>query len=235
LAKVRASAAGSTGATATSPGVAKRAKKVTAQTGRPLGPRALKTRERLMDATGDLLAEKSILDISVVDIARKVGTSPATFYHYFKDVEEVTLHLAERAADEMPAVVEMIDGSWTGEEGLTRARRIVDAFIAHWDSHHAVLQLRNLGADRGDKRFIRIRRDALGPVLDSLAAHIGQTQKRGSLPASVHPYIAAAALGSILERLSAYHRELGYFGATREDVVQTCAYLLYQTVNGRSG
>ena len=49
-----------------------KAENVTAQTGRPLGPRALKTRERLMDATAELLAERSVLDISVVDIARKI-------------------------------------------------------------------------------------------------------------------------------------------------------------------
>ncbi len=205
---------------------------VTAQTGRPLGPRALKTRERLMDATAELLEERSLLDISVVDIARKVGTSPATFYHYFKDVEEVTVHLADRAADEMPAVLDLIDGSWEGDAGLARARNIVDAFISHWDTHHAVLQLRNLGADRGDKRFIRIRRDALGPVLDRFAEQISEAQKAGHLPASLHPYIAAAALGSILERLSAYHKELTHFGASREDVVETCAILIFRTLTG---
>jgi AcrR family transcriptional regulator len=187
-----------------------------------------------MVATAEMLQERSVMDISVVDIARRVGTSPATFYHYFKDVEEVTLCLAERAAEEMPALVELIDGNWEGEEGMGRARRIVDAFVDHWDTHHAVLQLRNLGADRGDKRFTRIRRDALGPVLDTFATHIEAAQKQSRIPATIHPYIAAAALGSILERLSAYHRELAHFGATRDDVVQTCAHLLYQTVNGRA-
>lgn len=185
-----------------------------------------------MDATAELLEEGSILDISVVDIARKVGASPATFYHYFKDVEEVTIRLAQRAADEMPAVLQLIEGSWQGELGMERARKIVDAFIQHWDSHHTVLQLRNLGADRGDKRFIRIRRDALGPVLDSFAQHIEQAQKTGHLPSTLHPYIAAAALGSILERLSAYHKELTHFGASRDDVVETCAFLIYNTLTG---
>lgn len=194
----------------------------------------MKTRERLMDATAELLDERSVLDISVVDIARKVGASPATFYHYFKDVEEVTIHLADRAAGEMPAVLELIDGSWEGDAGLARARQIVDAFIEHWDTHHAVLQLRNLGADRGDKRFIRIRRDALGPVLDRFAARIAQAQAAGNLPAGLHPYIAAAALGSILERLSAYHKELTHFGATRGDVVETCAFLIHNTLTGNT-
>ncbi len=49
------------------------------QSGRRLGPRALHTRQRLLDATVALLNERSVRDISVVEIARKANTSPATF------------------------------------------------------------------------------------------------------------------------------------------------------------
>lgn len=175
-----------------------------------------------------------MLDLPVVDIARRAGTSPATFYHYFRDVEEVALGLAERAADEIAPLVELISGSWKGREGLERARQIVDGFLSHWDAHHAVLQLRNLAADRGDKRFMRVRRDALGPVLDAFAREIEIGKQEGRVPPEVHGYVAAAALGSILELLAAYHRELGHFGATREDLVETCARILVQTVTGRT-
>ena len=47
------------------------------QSGRALGPRALGTRQRLLDATARRREEKSVRDISVVDIARKANTSPA--------------------------------------------------------------------------------------------------------------------------------------------------------------
>lgn len=204
------------------------------QAGRALGPRALRTRRKILDATALLLRERSVLDLPVVDIARRAGTSPATFYHYFRDVEEVALGLAERAADEMAPLVELISGSWKGREGLDRARQIVDGFLDHWDAHHAVLQLRNLAADRGDKRFMRVRRDALGPVLDAFAREIGVGKQEGRVAPEVHAYVAAAALGSILERLAAYHRELGTSGATREDLVETCARILVQTVTGRA-
>ena len=113
----------------------RRRRKPVAQTGRALGPRALRTRQRIMDATSALLAERSVLDLAVVDIARRAEASPATFYHYFKDVEEVVLALAERAAEEMPAVLEEIQGTWRGKDGLARARAVVDAFLQHWDAH----------------------------------------------------------------------------------------------------
>ena len=205
-----------------------------AQTGRKLGPRALKTRARLLEATAELLKERSVLDLSAAEIARKVGSSPATFYHYFKDVEEVALALAGDAAAEMPAIVELVKGPWQGQAGLDTARAIVHAFVDHWDEHHAVLQLRNLAADRGDKRFVRVRRDALGPFLDRLATAIAAAKTEGQLPADLHPYVAAASIVSMLERLAHAHSDLESFDVTRADVIETCARLFHQIVTGRS-
>jgi AcrR family transcriptional regulator len=202
------------------------------QGGRELGPRALETRRRLLEATAVLLSQRSVRDVSVVDIARKAGTSPATFYQYFKDVAEATLRLAEQAAADLPAVIEMIDGSWEGESGLGKARAIVDAFVRHWDAHRAVLMVRNLAAEEGDRRFQRVRRDALSPVLDGLARQIEASQRAGRVDRALAPQAAAAALSAILERLAAYHRELEPRGIGRDALVETCARIIVQTVCG---
>jgi AcrR family transcriptional regulator len=202
------------------------------QSGRELGPRALQTRQKLLDATASLLAQQSVRDMSVVDIARSAGTSPATFYQYFKDVSEATLRLAEQAADEMPEMLEIIAGSWEGEQGLERARQLVDAFVRHWDEHRAVLLVRNLAADEGDRRFLRVRQKAMTPVLARLAEQVIGGQQAGRVEAAIVPQAAAAALGAILERLAAYHRELETVGVRREDLVETCARIVVQTVRG---
>ena len=202
------------------------------QSGRELGPRALQTRQKLLDATASLLTQQSVRDMSVVDIARTAGTSPATFYQYFKDVSEATLRLAEQAADEMPEMLEIIAGSWEGEQGLERARRLVDAFVRHWDEHRAVLLVRNLAADEGDRRFLRVRQKAMTPVLARLAEQVIGGQQAGHVDRAIVPQAAAAALGAILERLAAYHRELETVGVRREDLVETCARIVVQTVRG---
>jgi AcrR family transcriptional regulator len=207
---------------------------VVAQTGRVLGPRALRTRQRLLDATAQLLRERSVLDISVVEIARKAETSPATFYHYFKDVEEATLQLARQAAEEMPAVLERIDGSWEGDQGFETARGIAEAFLHHWEAHHAVLLIRNLSADKGDARFQEVRRSALSPILERLAERISEGQSAARVSRTLHPFAAAAALGSILEKLSAHAGELAHRGVSRDQLVDTCAGILFQVVTGRS-
>jgi AcrR family transcriptional regulator len=204
------------------------------QSGRTLGPRALQTRDRLLQATEELLSERSVRDIAVVEIARRASTSPATFYQYFKDVGEATLCLAESAAEEVPAILGLIDGSWRGQKGLDTARAIVRAFVDHWDAHRSVLLVRNLFADEGDKRFMKVRRRMLSPVIQHLAARIAEHQQAGRVPAELHPAAAAAAMASILERLAAYHREIEYFGASREELIESCARILCQTVTGKA-
>ena len=200
------------------------------QSGRALGPRALQTRSRLLEATEKLLGEQKLRDLRVIDIAREVGTSAATFYQYFRDVDDVVLRLAEETSDEMPGMLELIGGSWRGEGGLQKARAIVEAFIDHWDEHYAVLRVRNLASDEGDERFQALRARTMQPVLQELARVI--TEHRGADDPQGHPHAAAAAMASILERLAACHAELEVFGVTREHLVVSSAHILHRTVTG---
>ena len=64
--------------------------------------------------------------------------------------------------------------------------------------------------------------------------NISEFQAAGKVSAAIHPYAAAAGLASILERLAAYHQELEASGVTRDDLIETCARMLVQTVTGRT-
>jgi len=203
------------------------------QAGRELGERALQTRQKFLDATAQLLAERSILDISVTEIARRVDSVSSLFYHYFEDVEDAARQLAQEASAEMPALVTIIDGSWEGSEGLMRSRQLVEAYLDHWERYHAILLLRNHGADRGDKNFFVIRRNALEPLIEKLASLIEGSKATGRVPADIHAYLAASALVSMLEKLSGYTRSLKHFQADRQDLVNTCARMIHTTVCGQ--
>jgi AcrR family transcriptional regulator len=170
--------------------------------------------------------------VSVVEIARRAGTSPATFYQYFKDVEEATLELAREAAAEVPATLEPLRGDWRGARGLDAARALVEAFVRRWDRRHAVLLFTNVAAEQGDRRFRKVRIQAMHPLIDALAAKVEETRE-GRAAEGVHPVAAAAALASILERLAAYHQELESLGVERADLVETVARMLHQTVTGK--
>ncbi len=212
---------------------AARPRKTLDQSGRVVGPRGLQTRDQLLDALAALMAQRSVREIRVVDVARNVRTSPATFYQYFEDVDEAVLRLAERASERMPEILGLMSRSWKGRKGFETALAIVEAFVRHWDAHHAVLRLSSLRSDEGDRRFLKLRRDTMTPVLQAIAKLIEEGQRSGRVSKRMHPIAAAAALAAILERLAAYHRSLEGLGVTREHLVETSASILYQIVTGR--
>ena len=196
--------------------------------GRALGKRGAATRARLLDATGQLLESNGLRDLRVVDIAREVGTSPATFYQYFRDVEEAVLALAEAVGEQATPLVELLEPRWSGEAGLERARQLVDGFLRYWDDHRAVLRTRNLAAQEGDQRFRDVRNASLRPITEGLSRKVAENQVKG-----LAPYAAAAALVAMMERMAAFHGDLEAYGATRADVVETTARIVFQTVTGR--
>ncbi|HZN14336.1 MAG TPA: TetR family transcriptional regulator, partial [Acidimicrobiales bacterium] len=136
--------------------------------GRPLGRRAQQTRRRLLDATHELLESRSIRDVRVVDIARAVGASPATFYQYFADVESAVLVLADEVADELDPIAALLDDPLRGRAGLDVARQLVDSFVSYWDRYRAILRVRNLASEEGDARFREVRIRTLSRITERL-------------------------------------------------------------------
>ncbi len=206
---------------------------IPAADGRMPGRRGQATRLKLLDATAQMLETTSWRELKVVDIARKAGTSPATFYQYFRDVEEAVLTLAEQLGEDLHPLTEVLDTPWRGKAGLDAARTLVDGFITYWDDHRAVLRVRNLAAEEGDTRFREARIRTLGVVTEKLRAQIADAQAAGRVDPEVAPYAAAAGLVAMMERMAAYHLDLEPRGTTRDDIVETVARIIHQTVTGR--
>lgn len=212
------------------------------QGGRRLGPRAQKTRARILDATVALLGEKPMRDLRVIDIARRIGSSPATFYQYFKDVEDVVLHLASEMSEFTPELVELIHGDWSGPQGHERGRRLANVVIDHWDKYAPVLRVRNNASDEGDLSFREVRMRAMMPMVeaftdvialahqDTVTGHALDGERQGG---AINPTVGAMALTSILERLSMYHVSIAELGGSREDLVETVATLLQMLLTSR--
>lgn len=201
--------------------------------GRQLGQRAQQTRRRLLDATQELLETRAIRDVRVVDIARAVGTSPATFYQYFADVESAVLVLADEVADELDPIAALLDEPWRGKAGLDGARQLVDSFVSYWDRYRAILRVRNLASEEGDKRFREVRVRTLSRITERLRKQIVESQAAGRVATEVQPYAAAAGLVAMLERMAAYHVSLEDRGLSREDLVETLARVIHGTVTGK--
>src|SRR5947208_16307613 len=77
--------------------------------GRVPGRRGRATRDRLLKCTAELLEKTSYRDITVTDIASRAGTTPATPYQYFPDVNAAIAVLAGELAEQGTELTELIE------------------------------------------------------------------------------------------------------------------------------
>ena len=153
-----------------------------------------------------MLRSSSYRDLKVVDIAREAGTSPATFYQYFPDVESAILVLADDMVDagvERFAAV-MSDNSWKGRVGYEAAEALADAVLTFWDENQPVLRVVNLATDEGDKRFATVRTRLLRDLNNALSAAAKDHQANGKGQPDVAPDAIAGVLVAMLVHVAAY-------------------------------
>src|SRR4051812_24624839 len=118
--------------------------------GRIPGRRGRATRSRLLDCLEDMLGSSSFRDLKVTDVTREAGTSPATFYQYFPDIETAVLAIAEQMTDEggrLRGLVE--DRTWRGGDAYATAEELVDGFLALWSQHRSLLRVIDLAVLEG--------------------------------------------------------------------------------------
>lgn len=202
--------------------------------GRVPGRRGRATREKLLDATAKLLDTESYRDVKVVDIARLAGTSPATFYQYFSDVEAAVLILAERMADEgeqLAAIVQ--NANWSGKAGFDATLGLIDTVLEFWQRHGAVLRVVDLTIAEGDKRFRAIRNRLLQPVTVALRDEIARLAAEDKHLEGVDPASQAASLVSMIVHVAAHRKGLTAWGAGDAALRESLARITYWGVTAR--
>ena len=202
--------------------------------GRVIGRRAMQTRRRILDVTAALLHENGALDLKVIDVARDVGVSPATFYQYFADVEHAILAMAAELVTEVRTVSAMLELDLTGADGLDRAREFVSAYTRFWDDHAAVLRIMMLRADERDERFRQVRREYNEQFMTAMVAKVLQAQSVGAISTAINAEAAAGAMLAALDRLPNYRQRFEKRGTSREAMVETVARLTHTALTGHS-
>lgn len=201
--------------------------------GRVPGRRGRATRQRLLECTGEMLTTTSYRDVKVIDIAREAGTSPATFYQYFADVEGAILVLAEEMAQRGSHLTAIIaDGSWDGDDAAATALELVEAFLRFWDEHRAVLRVMDLATDEGDGRFQKIRVGLLNGITRELADVTRTSQAAGRLPKGIDPMATAGILVSMLAHVAAHQYGFEFWGIRTADLRASMARQIAWGVTG---
>ncbi len=201
--------------------------------GRVPGRRGRATRQRLLECTRDMLTTTSYRDVKVIDIAREAGTSPATFYQYFADVEAAILVLAEEMAQQGQHLTEIItEGSWAGVGAFDTSLALVDAFLEFWDDHRPVLRVMDLATDEGDGRFQKIRVRLLNDITNALADVTKASQVAGGVPKGMDPMAAAGILVSMLAHTAAHQYGFEFWGIRTANLREAMARQVSWGVTG---
>jgi AcrR family transcriptional regulator len=187
----------------------------------------------LLDCTSEMLTSTSYRDVKVIDIAREAGTSPATFYQYFPDVEAAILVLGEEMAQQGHHLTQIIvEGSWAGPDALATSLGLVDAFLAFWDGNRPVLRVMDLATDEGDARFQKIRVRFLNDITKALADVTLRSQAEGRLPRSLDPMAVAGTLVSMLAHTAAHQYGFEFWGIRTADLREAMARQVSWGVTG---
>ncbi|MET9874003.1 TetR family transcriptional regulator [Actinacidiphila glaucinigra] len=202
--------------------------------GRVAGRRGQATRQKLLDCLGEMLSTSPYRDVKVIDVARMAGTSPATFYQYFPDVEGAVLELAEEMAKEGAALTDLVAGrSWAGKSGATAAEELVEGFLSFWRKHDAILRVVDLGAAEGDKRFYKIRMKILNPLTNSLSDSIKELQGKGRVDKDVSPAAVAGSLVAMLAAVAAHQKGFQTWGVKQAELKPNLSLLVHLGVTGK--
>ncbi|MBD0424837.1 TetR family transcriptional regulator [Streptomyces sp. NPDC052309] len=202
--------------------------------GRVAGRRGQATRQKLLDCLSEMLSSSPYRDVKVIDVARKAGTSPATFYQYFPDVEGAVLEIADEVASETAELTELTQGrSWVGKAGWQTAQELVEGFLEFWRRNDAILRVVDLGAAEGDKRFAKLRTKILSPVNSSLSNSVAELQSKGRVDKDVSPAAVAGALVAMLAAVASHQKGFTQSGVKQAELKPNLALLVYLGVTGK--
>jgi AcrR family transcriptional regulator len=180
--------------------------------------------------------------VKVTDIARHAGTSPATFYQYFGNVEDAIRVLAEGMVDQAAQLSELVGGDWSKDASWSTAVAVTEGFLSYWEDNRAVFRVVDLATEDGESQLRGIRVRALNAVTVALAQVISQAapSERGvpgttGSPAGSDPMAVAGTIVAMFASVSAHRYGFEFWGIRTRHLIDTQARILHWAVTGRPG
>lgn len=141
--------------------------------GQKLGRKGRDTRERILAAAAELIANEPETQLSLSAVARGAGLGMTSLYNYFGDLTELLLAVLEPVmgtAEE--AYVGLLREYWPEDELAERCTGFTQALYAFWEKHSRLLHLRNNMADAHDLRMMQQRILSTQPVILLIVAQM---------------------------------------------------------------
>ena len=192
------------------------------------GPRSRKgvqTRARLLDAAKEIFEENGFLEARISDIAERAGLSHGAFYHYFDSKEQIFREIAEMLDDELAEPMDsVIFSHGSSPDPHERLQTALRQHLEHYRDEAKIMGVIEQVA-RYDDHVAAVRSARNRLHREQMERSIRGMQRRGIADPSLDPKIAAAALGSMVERFAEMALAQGQLNCKLDDAADTLATL----------
>jgi AcrR family transcriptional regulator len=132
-------------------------------------------RERLLDALGELLADRTFTSVRMADVAEKAGVSRQTIYNAFGTREGLALAYVTREAAAFVETVRGVVAENSHDPGIA-LRAALEIFLAAAETHPLVRAIS--ASEEGDELLVLVTTGGgpvIGPVTEALTQTIAET------------------------------------------------------------
>jgi AcrR family transcriptional regulator len=185
----------------------------------------VETRARLVDAAKQVFEESGFLEARISDIAERAGLSHGAFYHYFDSKEQVFREVAKALDDRLSEPMESVIFAPASTAGPRE--RLFIAIHRHLAQYKEEARIMGVieEVSRYDEHVFAVRAAAGIRHRHEIADSIRRMQRRRLADPVLDPEIAAAALGSMVERFAEMWLAQGQLEADLDQAADTLATL----------
>ncbi len=173
------------------------------QLGQQMGRKGQITRRRIVEKTRAVLATTPLSELNSTEVAREAGVSVATFYTYYKDMDDLLLDCVKDVLAESDSIFEALEDSWKQADLPVHVARFVEHYMAYWDRYRYELRILCIESDRGKPQFIQLRVDLSNRIIEALGAQFKQCR-----PSLANHFMLASVIYTSMERLASLDQEM---------------------------
>lgn len=161
-----------------------------------LGPRAERTRQRLIDSAWKLFCDKGYLATSMSDIAEDAGVSLGTVYQYFAERNDIVAVIVVDVIREMLA--SGVD-QWDPHTGRLGLRRVISPYVEGYARHADFFEIWQC-VTHVDVRMRALYRHYHRSYQQRFAKFLAEGRDEGLVRSDLDPFGMATAMTLMLER-----------------------------------
>jgi len=191
--------------------------------------KAVRTRERLVEAAKEVFQESGFLEARISDIAARAGQSHGSFYYYFDSKEEIFREVAAAVDERLFAPMDEVI---LAQSALAPRQRVREAMRRHFEEYRQeariiglIEQVSGYDAEVNALCLSRFKRHT-----ERAAERIRQLQRRKLADPKLDPVIAAAALGALTSRFAEMWLVYGAVDSTLEHAVDQVSRILTNAI-----